>query len=165
MRTHQRTSPRRPGCGNRCPKTGRSAAGKRETGERRERRRPNGASPNDAANVASPNGAGPELRMPERRQPEGRERRKPDGAKDAKGAKGANHVSFRAEPRKRRRRGIAVIPRKRPLGRDECDSSSARCWRAPGPFGPALGMTASAFGAPRGMTPELHTIASHINSQ
>ena len=115
MPAHQRTSPRRPGCGNRCPKTGRSVAGKRETG-------------GTGADDASPNGAGPELRMPERRQPEGRERRKPDGAKDAKGA---NHVSFRAEPRKRRRRGIAVIPRKRPLGRDECDSSSARCWRAP----------------------------------
>src|SRR5215216_6016616 len=35
-----------------------------------------------------------------------------------------------------------------PLGRDDGDSSSARCWRAPGPFGPPPGMTPLSFTPP-----------------
>ena len=35
---------------------------------------------------------------------------------------GTSQGSFRAEPRKRRRRGIATIPVEGPPGRDECDS-------------------------------------------
>src|SRR5215218_6780986 len=114
MRAHQRTSPRRPGCGNRRPKNGRSVAGKRETGgtartsPAQTAQRPNGASQKSQAQTAQ----GPNYACPNDASPNG-----------ANGANGANGGVIPSGAAQRRRRGIAILPVEGPPARDECDSA------------------------------------------